>query len=228
MTTPLQTEAIVLHTLPFKDYDRIVTVFTPQEGLIKLFVKGSKKGMTHLFTFTTPYTVVELLYTPTSSGLYRLFEGSLIKQHLPLRDSFSSLQTAERLGTAILSSQWQGKASPTLYALLCSYLDGISTAENHHAISASFLLKVLRHDGLLQLSSTCSICHCLLVDGMRYRGERFCNQHAPHPSHPFSDPEEKILSFLAFSRSFEKIGAFPCDEELLNKVIVLFKQSLEE
>jgi DNA repair protein RecO (recombination protein O) len=40
MTAIQRTEGIVLHTLSYRDYDQILTVFTREAGVIKLVMRG--------------------------------------------------------------------------------------------------------------------------------------------------------------------------------------------
>ena len=54
-------EGIVLHSLPFAERDRIITLMTPQ-GVIKLFVKGRKKLDLQRLALTSPFTRGDYLY----------------------------------------------------------------------------------------------------------------------------------------------------------------------
>ena len=41
MSEILVSEGIVIRTIPFRDHDRIITLFTEEQGLLKLYVKRS-------------------------------------------------------------------------------------------------------------------------------------------------------------------------------------------
>lgn len=51
-----QTEGIVLSQMDLSEYDRIVTVLTRDEGLVKAVVKGARKPLSKLSAVTQPYS----------------------------------------------------------------------------------------------------------------------------------------------------------------------------
>ncbi len=63
MSSTTLSEGIVTQVVPFKDYDQIVTVFTPQHGLIKVFVKNAARRGRQNNKSCTPLTRVELSWT---------------------------------------------------------------------------------------------------------------------------------------------------------------------
>ena len=47
MHTQVTTQGIILKAVPYKDFHRIITLFSPEQGLVSLFVRGAfnrKKG----------------------------------------------------------------------------------------------------------------------------------------------------------------------------------------
>lgn len=145
-------EGIVLHTLNFRDYDKIVSAFTAEHGLLKFIAhkaNAAKRGLKVL-----PLTKGELIYTPNKSELYRLKDLSLTSQYLPLRQNLCFLDTACELLKCILETQLPQKPAPDLYSLLCAYLDKIPKVSNPKLIEASFRLKLLRHEGLFDVDTS--------------------------------------------------------------------------
>lgn len=138
----LQTEAILLACTPYGEHDRILTLFTEEVGLLKLFAKGRrlKRGV-------EPLTVASYLYQSGKRELGRLHEASLIRTNLHLRKSYELLMTAQKCASALLLSQMPGKPSPRLYHLLRLFLDKLPSLDLSIALS-SFLLKLLKHEGL--------------------------------------------------------------------------------
>ena len=92
----------------------------------------------------------------------------MIDEHLILRNKLSSLQAAGQLAQAILHSQLPGKPTPQLYLLFRAYFKQIHAFEDPANLIVSFKLKLLKHEGLMALSPTCSLCDApalYLLDG---------------------------------------------------------------
>jgi len=142
-------EGIILHTLNFGDYDQIVTVFSFEIGLLKFIVKkgnSTKHGLKN-----TPLTKAEFVYTQGKSELFKLKELSGLNHYLTLRKNLRHLDTACECLRAIRASQMLHKPAPDLYGLLEAYLDRIPLIHNLPNLESSFKLKILRHEGILDM-----------------------------------------------------------------------------
>lgn len=143
MNTSKITEGITLHMIPFKNSDQIITLFSP-EGVLKLFCHRGKSKQRF-----TPLMKVEAVYKDSGNELFPCQEISLLNSYQALRNNLTHLQVACDLLKTINASQFLGKPAPLLYQLLTFYLDKIPLIENPFVLSASFKLKVLKHEGLL-------------------------------------------------------------------------------
>src|SRR5690242_12913797 len=101
---PVQVEAIVLQAISFKEYDRNLTLFSPQ-GVLKLFVRARKRDYFHFAALTSPLTHAEFHYRLGRKDLHYLSEGAIIKQHLRIREQYETLTAAEKMIQAVLHSQ---------------------------------------------------------------------------------------------------------------------------
>lgn len=149
----IRIEGLIIREFPFQEYDRIVSLFTPIEGLIKLFVKGSrltKKGHCHP---TAALNVVEAVYTQGRSELYPCRQIEVINNNLKLRQNLPTLEAACDMLQTILSTQLPGKAAPELYQLLLIYIKKLPEMKDPHILSCSFRLKTLRYEGLLNIDA---------------------------------------------------------------------------
>jgi DNA repair protein RecO (recombination protein O) len=208
--------AVVLRASPFKEYDRILTLFSPL-GLMKLFVKGKKKQWLHYAALTSPLTEAEFHYTQGKKDLHRLTEGAILKQNLRIRERFESLVAAERMVQALLDSQWPGKAAPKLYQLFSLFLEHLPSGQDPSSLSSAFLLKIMRHEGLLQLPTEITACS-------RYAGERYASE-APKGCHFFESEEETLLTELALCRSMNQISRLSISPNFVLKIECLFSQT---
>lgn len=215
-----QSTGIVLNSFPFKEKDKILTLFTKERGIVKLFVKGK------LFfnqALTERYTVSDFLYSQGRGDLYQFCDATVLEQNPQLRHSFEALQMGEKLGSAILRSQWQGKEAPYLFELFLAFLKKVP----EEGLYAPFLLKILKHEGILQLEPVCSSCGSHLGKGWRFGGERFCENHAPSPSIELNEKEEEYICKYYGARSFETLLSPTPFLDFVSKVETLFTQAFD-
>lgn len=219
-----KTEGIVLRSQDFKERHRIITLFTPQ-GLISLIVKSISRKNTRLLSLTTPFCHAEYHYRRGNSELLRFHDGTILDDHFNLRQSLSSLQTAGALANAILTSQLPDKPSPALFVLYKSYHKQVPCFPNPAALLASFYLKLLKHEGLLTVTSHCASCEeapaCQL-----YNGESLCGRHNTQGAMQFLPAEWKLLLSLDNAQQFSALRSLTLPPPLSQKIGTLFLSRL--
>jgi DNA repair protein RecO (recombination protein O) len=216
-----QMEAVVLKAVPFQENDRILTLFAPS-GVFKLFLKGRGRDLIRLNALATPLTVGEYLFVQGRGELFRFREGTIHYQHLHLRSSLEKLQVAQQLIEALMTSQWPAKPSQQLYLLFRHFLYALERSAFPYRLIAPFLLKLLQHEGILQLKGGCVECGKRGV--ARFGGVVYCDAHTFLGAISMSLEEEGLLIALATSRSLQEILEAPQTEEWIQKVKVLFHQ----
>jgi len=142
-------EGLVLKAIDFKDRQKIITLYTPTRGLLSLIVKGINRKKSHLLTLTSPFTRGEYHIQIGRSQLYTFLDGTPLTTHHDLRRTLPHLNAATTLAKALLNSQLPEKPSPALYLLTLSYLKNLPLFPNPSALTASYHLKLLGHDGHL-------------------------------------------------------------------------------
>lgn len=225
--TFLTAEGIILQAFPFQENDRILTVFSLEEGIIKFIAKKScfsKKGKE---IAPAPLTQAEFTYAKKRSELFPCRELEVLNHHLPLREDLNRLEAACDLLQAILTSQWLGKPSPELYKLLCTYLEKMPLAANPFVISSSFRLKILKYEGMLKISPFCSVCGASFTSCFFSPGEFFCSQHAPHMAVSLSQEEATIIDHLAECTYFSQLVVASISSELALKIKQIFKECFD-
>jgi DNA repair protein RecO (recombination protein O) len=220
-----RTEAIVLKALTYRERDRILTLFSQEEGIISLLVKNISYQKAHLLSLTTSFCIGEFLYRKTKNDLWIFHEGSVLQELGFIRENLSHLQTACSMAKAILSSQLPHKKSPALYELFKRFLCHIPILENSESLQISFLLKLLKHDGLLSLKKNCSLCqkNALFLQ----KGESLCEQHKQTFSTPFSEAEYSLLFSLQKIQLFSELKTLPTIDGLAKKMERVFTGILE-
>jgi DNA repair protein RecO len=196
----LRTEGVIVSAFAFKDYDRIITLFTPEAGLIKLVVKGAFSAKQGKGNSTAPLTHVETIYTEGRGELCSCREINVLNHFLGLRQQLLTLQAACNILQAIAATQQPGKSSPGLYQLLIAYLYQLQTATDPRAITASFQLKTLRHEGILNLDEW----------------------ETPDGTLMLRADERRLVEHLALCRNFGALAATIIDNGLAAKIAALF------
>lgn len=217
-----RTEGIVLNAFPFQDYDLILSVFSLNEGLIKLIVKKALCSKNR--TTISPLTQIECVYSKGKSELYKCKEISLLNPFLRIRDNLNTLESASEMIRVVLNTQQIHSPAPHLYALLRGYLEKIPFADDSKVFSTSFYLKTLRHEGLLELEPRCSVCSSHLNTYSLANGQNYCSSHRPPHHLSFNEDEMALLLDLAFCQNFSKITNISISFEFYEKIKSFFKE----
>ncbi|WP_194844187.1 DNA repair protein RecO [Candidatus Clavichlamydia salmonicola] len=221
-------EAIVLSSLPLNDQDSVILLFS-ENGLFRIFVKNGKKYQSAHATAITPLTKGLYTYRYLPGKMMRLEEAKVINHNLHLRKDFETLSTALSLTDALSSSQFLGKPAPYLYQLFISFLEKISLIPDPSILKTTFLLKIIKHEGALQLEPICYNCEKHTSPTFRFAGYIFCKYHAFTACVSFEKNEEIFLQTLALSRSFAQLADLSLfKENLFDKVSILFDQTISK
>jgi DNA repair protein RecO len=210
-----KTHGILLQALPYLGNGRILKVFSETEGLITLMAKNKP-------ALSSPFCIAEWVYRKGQSEIFTLTDGSLLDGLSELRNSYASLTAAGSMAQDLLKTQMAAKHSPHLYNLLATYLKKSSTFKNPSILALSFRLKLLLHEGLLNLTSGCT--HCGESASHLSQGESVCPTHATPGAFPFSSPEWECLLCLALSRKFSLLEEVECPPHLNEKIEKLFEE----
>lgn len=143
-------EGIVLRITPYKDRHRIVTLFSPQTGMVSLLAK--RVSTPEKMVLLSPFSCIEAVIFKKQSDLYSFKDGSLLEDHLFLRKKWSCLEIAGKMAQILLHSQLPGKSSPLLYALFKACLKQLPYFEDPSSLLLFFYLKLLTHEGILSWS----------------------------------------------------------------------------
>jgi DNA repair protein RecO (recombination protein O) len=215
----LKMEGIVIRAVPYRNDDCILTVFTPLQGLIPLFLRSGYKSKKHVSSGAlSPLSVVEIVCTKGRGELYPCQEIAVVRHHLKLRENLAMLESACRMLQMIGTTQQPDKSAPELYQLLLVYLDRLPEMSSPDILSHSFYLKLLRYEGIFPLLSHCSICSVLLQDTWLHANEPFCLPHAPVDAMHLSPEERHIMESLAYCRDFKQLSSLVLSPQLSQKI----------
>ncbi len=195
----LHTNGIITHAIAFKEYDRIISLFTPNNGLIKVVVKGAFREKHSQGATTQPLGFIEAECVRRGGELYSCSNLEMIDSHTALRNDIKTLQAACEMLQIINATQLAEKNAPKLYQLLRIYLKQLPLAENAQAVALSFKLKTLRHEGLF-------------------------HPHMEQPHGICKDDHDQVL-VLTYSLDFPLIASLPLSGSLTQYVDSLFSNN---
>ena len=188
---------------------------------MKYYYKNGQSRKRSKGALTSPLTRAEFVCRKWGADLVPLSEISVIDIQIDLRKTLELLEISCSWLKLIQQSQLPGKPAKELYLLLITFLNTLPTFSNPSALHACFHLKLLRHEGLIELDTSCSVCGS---PSAFQKGEAFCPSHMQAGAVPFSLAELETLKTLAFCRSLKEIESIIVEGALLEKITLLYNQ----
>ncbi|WP_348663696.1 DNA repair protein RecO [Chlamydia vaughanii] len=224
------TPGIALQNLPSGKNHCITTIFSPL-GLMTFFAKQGQALHYEFREALIPLSlgIYHLEYSPPK--MRKLACAELKNAFSEIKNSYSLLQAAGKMAQSILDSQWQEKPSQPLFSLFLNFLHRLPESKNPEMFSATFLLKLLQYEGILDLSPTCSLCRKTIDSPTFYRhkGLKFCLEHKPEFAVIIENEEEQVLYALVHAKQFQELlhlSDFPTD--FSTKIIQLFASTIHK
>ncbi|BAE81627.1 conserved hypothetical protein [Chlamydia felis Fe/C-56] len=224
------TPAIALKNLPLGKNHCVTTIFSPL-GLLSFFAKHGQTLHCDFREALIPLSlgIYSLDYSPPK--MRKLISAEVNNPFSEIKSSFPLLQAAGKMGQSILESQWQEKPSQKLFSLFLNFLHRLPESKNPEMFSATFLLKLLQYEGILDLSSTCATCkqHIPTQQCYRHKGMKFCLEHGPESAVSIENEEEQILQALVHAKRFQDLlhlSDFPLG--FSEKIIHMFESTIHE
>lgn len=217
-------EGIILRVIPFGDYDQIVSLFTEEVGVIKLFFKGCRSKRDGLPGVCMPLTYVQVVYRERQkSELVSCHEMTLVEPYRFLKQDLTHLETACELLKMVEATQLPGKPAPRLFALLLYFLARLPECVDPAVLVYSFRLKLLKHEGELAFPLSCSVCQVEITAPLYYvQEECFCSLHVQSGAFSLADDELRLIEHLATSQSFSSLATLMLSQELKGKISYFF------
>lgn len=150
----LETEGIVIFEEKNAPSKKYIQIATPYHGLIYTSVYGISKKRLDLQSSTNLLTRSHFQLKRGNKTYATLSEGKYLDHFPKLRSDLKRLMTAGELIQILRDSQLCDHPMPRLYALFLCFLKRLETSINPEALSYSFKLKRLIHDGLLDPRDT--------------------------------------------------------------------------
>jgi DNA replication and repair protein RecO len=133
---------INLKGIPLGEADRIVTILTREQGLIRAVAKGSRKQPSKLGGRMEPFVINDLLMvrgrwsaqTETSQRLQRIVQAETLQTFPRLSRSLAHLTAAQYLAEVALLLALPDQAQEELFVVLVEHLERIERAASERAV----------------------------------------------------------------------------------------------
>jgi len=159
-----QCQAIVLSTLDYGESDRIISLFSLEQGRIRAFAKGARVSRKRFGGMLEPGNRLELTLQVRHDGLSRLERVEATHGHPGLRSSLESLSLALYGCELVEALTPEGHPLPRLYRLLTALLEHLDQGSPCEADRRFFeinLLNILGYRPPLEADGLRPLQNCL-------------------------------------------------------------------
>ena len=223
MTQPrvYQTEAIIIKRTKLGEADRILTLYTPDQGKLKAVAKGTLRTRSKLGGHVELLTH-SLLLLARGRNLDIITQAQTINSFLPLKDDLSRMSCGLYIAELVDSFTAEDIENSHLFTLLLDTLNQLSQCKSNDIILRYFELHILDLIGYRPQLQRCANCDSPLQPVTNYfsasEGGVLCNDCS------YEEPVTRPLSLngLKVLRLWQN-----CSYATASKVIVNPKLSLE-
>lgn len=174
MSRTYRVTAINLKAVPMGETDRLLTLLTPERGLIKVVAPGARKHLSRLAGRSELFVVNDVLVAQ-GKQLDKLAQAETLRSFPKLSQHLGKLTASQYLAELVLLQALSDHPQPELYYLFVEHLERIE------ASSPSAVLACLAH----------GIYHLLALEGVAPNVQTCCVTHqAIAPD--LSDPDWRI------------------------------------
>jgi DNA repair protein RecO (recombination protein O) len=195
------TDGIILHRTDFGEADRLLTVFTPRLGRLRLLAKGARKLTSRKAGHIEPFTYVHLLVA-RGRNLDIVSQVETLEAFRPLREDLERASQAYYLAELISGFIEEGDENPALFDLTLATLARLCEARDPALALRFFELRSLGLAGYQPQLFFCVECRAQLEPMTNYfyppAGGVLCPRHgeAVQGAEPLALPTFKVLRYM--------------------------------
>lgn len=150
--------AIVLRHSDWGEADRLVSLYTREQGKLRAVVKGARKITSRKAGHMEPFTHVKLQIS-RGHNLFIVTQADTINAYLTLRGSLEMTGTASYVVELLDRFVYEDEGpNPTLYRLLAETLDRLSTGEDAWLVVRYYEMRLLDFLGFRPQLVECANC----------------------------------------------------------------------
>lgn len=233
-----RTEAVVLKTQKLGETSKLVTAYSPEQGLLKLLAKGARKPGSRLGGSLEPLYTVELVYYEKETrDLQLVSQVSLIEAPRHILEDADRTVLALACCEIVSRLEKPANPSPSVYGLLRATIKAMDHPEwEPRALFLAFQLRLLAELGMSPEIQRCSSCKSERPERAAYdfaAGRLYCARCAPGilAATPLESTVLLALRMMAH-QSLASVGRETLARRVLNGVyefiLAFYRYHLEE
>ncbi|MDO4289093.1 MAG: DNA repair protein RecO [Eubacterium sp.] len=155
----VKTRALVIRERPFQEQDKIITLFTEQEGKVQAIAKGVRRNKSALVAATQLFSYSEFVYYP-GKNFANINQASLIEAFYPLRQDLMKMSLASYILELldVFYDYYQGNKAVLKLVNYILYYISEKKSLSDEALAAALQLKLTEVNGIRPLLGACSAC----------------------------------------------------------------------
>lgn len=142
-----KTRAISLKAKPFAEADKMVTLFTQEQGKIRVLAKSARRVPSRLGGRVEPFTYLDL-YIAKGKSLDIISQCEVLETFQKIRDSAEALKVGLYLLKLVDAGTVEGQPNPELFDLLLKGLTALKQKKDPILIKSRFEKAFLRVEGI--------------------------------------------------------------------------------
>ncbi len=154
----LTLKGMVIRTVDYRDNDRILTLFTAEQGRVDAKARNCRKATSPLLACTQPFTYGEyqLFY---HKNKYIVDQGEVLESFYPLREDVGRFAAASLCASLCLEGVQAEEGSAEIFSLLYHTLSFLTYGDNDPGdLTACFLIRCLSLMGFRPAITHCAVC----------------------------------------------------------------------
>lgn len=224
----IHTQGVVLRYTNINESDRMLTVFSPEYGKLRVLAKGCRKPKSGFLAMCQPFCY-GTLHLKQYREIYIMTQAEMANAFFNLRNDIERLSYASYVLDLTNEVVYEGEGNERLFTLVLKALSFLSFSDtNPLDIVLIFELKLLDIAGYRPLLGRCIVCSAEPDKITRFNialGGVICsecaNQRDSHDISPSTvQTMEQILNTDVFQS--QKIKLEPGIREELNKILLLY------
>lgn len=182
----IKSQGIVLRQVNFKEADKILTIFSRENGKIKAIAKGAKKTKSHLIGSTQVFCYSDfILYSGRS--FYHVNNGEVINSFYSLRNDLYKLAYGTYILEIVEAAITEEESNEKVFLLLLKTLKILSIIEEDYTkLVQAFILKFMTFIGYKPHLRSCVVCNNSLMGKIKFniaQGGALCSQCSGNDRH---------------------------------------------
>lgn len=154
---PINCKGIILQSREYKEKDRLVTILTPDLGLITVCAKGTAKPGSRNSFASVPFMLCDLVLT-VSHGYYYLKDGSVIENNSGIMNSLEAMTVASHISECLKDSAYDsGDARQTYELAVYAFYVLSRSPEKYLTVYSAFNWRLLSLLGLTVEYGNCDL-----------------------------------------------------------------------